>query len=144
MKNWFECKIKYEKTGEDGRLVAANETYLVEAISHAEAENRIVEEMKAFISGQFTVEKVAKKKFWEILSKENAEKWYRVKVVLVSIDEAAGVEKLITVMMLVQANDISEALALHREAMKDTMSDYYVCSITETPVMDVYVQKNIE
>lgn len=144
MKNWFECKIKYEKIGEDGRLVAANETYLVEAISHADAENRIIEEMQAFIKSELKVEKIARKKFVELIDKENADKWYRVKVVLVSIDESAGVEKLIAVMMLVHANDIGDALSSHREFMKDTMSDYYVCSITETPIIDVYLQKNIE
>ncbi len=46
MQNWFECKIKYEKTGAEGKLATATETYLVDALSHAEAENRIIDAMK--------------------------------------------------------------------------------------------------
>ena len=76
MHTWFECKIKYEKTGEDGRLVTVSENYLVQAMSHSDAESRIIEEMKAFISGEFTVEKVAIKKFREIIDKEDADRWF--------------------------------------------------------------------
>lgn len=138
MKNWFETKIKYEKTGEDGRVITVSENYLVQAMSHSDAESRIIEEMKAFISGEFTVEKVAIKKFREIIDKEDADRWFRVKVLLVSIDENSGVEKLIAVMMLVKAGNIYNALASHREFMKDTLSDYEVISITETQLIDVY------
>ena len=42
---WFECKISYEKTMEDGLQKKVNENYTVDALSFTEAEKRIMEEM---------------------------------------------------------------------------------------------------
>ena len=47
---WYECKVKYRKTDEIGNQKVTTEPYLVDAISYTEAESRINEEMKAFIS----------------------------------------------------------------------------------------------
>ena len=44
MHNWFECKIKYEKTMENGLTKPVTEPYLVDALSFTEAEARIIEE----------------------------------------------------------------------------------------------------
>ena len=52
---WFECKVRYDKTMETGLLKKTTETYIVEALSFTEAERRFIEEMTPFISGEFTV-----------------------------------------------------------------------------------------
>ena len=39
---WFETKIKYEKTMEDGLTKKVTEQYVVDALSFTEAERRIV------------------------------------------------------------------------------------------------------
>ena len=49
---WFECKIKYEKVMEDGLQKQVVEQYAVDALSFAEAEQRITEEMSQYISGE--------------------------------------------------------------------------------------------
>ncbi len=48
--NWFICKIRYEKTQEDGLQKKVTESYVVDAVSFGEAESRIIEEMQAYIS----------------------------------------------------------------------------------------------
>ena len=53
--NWFECKIRYEKTMEDGLQKKVIESYVVDALSFTEAEQRIMEEMSSYISGEFEV-----------------------------------------------------------------------------------------
>ncbi len=35
---WFECKVRYEKTQEDGSEKLVNEQYVVDALSFTEAE----------------------------------------------------------------------------------------------------------
>ena len=77
MHTWFETVVSYERTAEEGRIVKSTEHYLVDALTHAEAENKIIEEMKPFISGEFQVSKVARKKIAEIFYNENGDKWYR-------------------------------------------------------------------
>ena len=58
MHTWFECKIRYEKTMDNGMNKKVTEPYLVDALSFTEAEARIIEEMTPFISGEFTVSNV--------------------------------------------------------------------------------------
>ena len=46
MHTWFECKIRYEKTMENGMIQKVTESYLVDALSFTEAEARIIEGRK--------------------------------------------------------------------------------------------------
>ena len=48
---WFECRIAYEKTMDDGLQKKVKENYVVDALSFTEAESRIMEEMSSYISG---------------------------------------------------------------------------------------------
>ena len=57
---WFECKIRYEKTMEDGMQKKVTEAYTVDALSFTEAEQRIMEEMSSYISGEFEVADIKK------------------------------------------------------------------------------------
>jgi len=138
MHNWFECKIKYEKTGEEGKIVKVSETYLVDALSFTEAETRIIEELRPFISGEFTVTAIRRAKINEMFFNENGDKWYRAKVMFICLDEDKGVERRTAVSMLVQANDTKEANAGVVEGMKGSMADYEIAAITETLIMDVF------
>lgn len=138
MHTWFETVVSYEKTAEEGRIVKSTEHYLVDALTHAEAENKIIEEMKPFISGEFQVSKVARKKIAEIFYNENGDKWYRAKVNFITLDEDKGVEKRSGVTMLVQASDVKEAVEGIIEGMKGSMADYEIHTVAETPIMDIY------
>ena len=138
MLNWFECKIKYEKTADDGKIVKVSEAYLLDALSFTEAEARINEEMKPFISGEFIVSNIRRAKINELFTNENGDKWYRCKVFFISLDEEKGIEKRIATTMMVQANDVKEAWDGLKEGMKGSMADYQVAAITETAIMDVY------
>ncbi len=135
--NWFECKISYVKMMEDGRLKKATEPYLVDALSFTEAEARIVEEAKVFISGEFIVKDIKRARLSETFLGEG-DKYYKVKVSYITLDAQSGREKKTPAYMLVQASTIDEAKSRLAEGMKGTMSDYVVESITETKVVDVF------
>lgn len=139
MHTWFETVVSYEKTGFEGRIVKSTEHYLVDALTHAEAENKIIEEMKPFISGEFQVSKVARKKIAEIFYNEDGDKWYRAKVNFITLDEEKGVEKRSGVTMLVQASDVKEAVEGIIEGMKGSMADYEIHTVAETPIMDLFI-----
>jgi len=141
MLNWFECKIKYEKTADDGKIVKVLESYLVDALSFTEAEARINEEMKPFISGEFIVSSVRRARINELFTNVNGDKWYRCRVFFISLDEEKGIEKRIAVTMFVQANTVKEAWDGLLEGMKGSMADYQVASISETDILDIYPLK---
>ena len=87
MHKWFEAVIKYEKTVEEGKIVKATEKYLVDALSFTEAEARMTEEMKLFISGEFLVANLTPKSINEIFWNEEGDKWFRAKVNFITLDE---------------------------------------------------------
>ncbi len=140
MYSWFECKIKFDKTGDDGIIKTVGESYLVDAMSFTEAEARITAEMKPFISGDFLLANIKRVKIAEMFDcdDESADKWYKCKVMFVSLDEEKGVEKKVPSFMYVKAADMKAALDNLLEGLKTTLADYEVASITETLIMDVY------
>ncbi|MDE5773676.1 MAG: DUF4494 domain-containing protein [Muribaculaceae bacterium] len=135
---WFECKVRYDKMQENGSVKKVNEPYLVDALSFTEAESRIIEEMKPYIKGDFTVSAVKKTKIAEIFFDERGDKYYMVKYNMLMLDEKTGNEKKSAVYSLVQAGDFEMALANFLESMKGTMGDYEIASISETLLMDVF------
>ena len=135
---WFECKVKYDKTLETGAVKTVTEPYLVDALSFTEAEARITEEMQPFISGEFTVSAVRRVNLSDIFYNESGDRWYKVKTNFITIDEKPAVEKKTASFQLVQASEFKEALDVFMEGMKDTMADFEIASITETMLMDVF------
>lgn len=140
MTQWIETKVKYEKTMENGLQKKVTEPYLVDALSFTEAESRIIEEITPFMSGEFTVSAVKKSNITEIFwnNSDNADKWFKVKVLFITINEKTMKEKRTASYILVQASDLHSALKHFDEGMKGTMTDYQIASIAETPIMDVY------
>ena len=109
---WFECKIRYEKTMEDGMQKKVTEAYVVDALSFSEAEERIIEEMSSYISGEFTVTDIKKAPYGEIFfsDQELADSWYKAKLQFITIDEKTEKEKRTTVNYLVQAGSFNGAV----------------------------------
>ena len=136
--NWYQTGIKYEKTAEEGKIVVVTEQYLVDAMSFAEAEARINEEIKPFISGEFVTNTIRRERINELFANYNGDKWYRCKVYFVTLDEVKGIEKRTACTMMVQANDIQDAWNVLQEGMKGTMADYEVATIAETAILDVF------
>lgn len=115
-----------------------NEPYLVDALTFTEAEARIIEEMKPFISGEYSISSEKKTKISEIFFNEGGDRFYLVKVNFITLDENSGVEKKTVSQILVQASDFEDAVDKFKEGMKGTMADYEIASIAETMIMDVY------
>ena len=135
---WFECKVSYEKTMENGIVKKVTEPYLVDALSFTEAEARIIEEIKPYISGEFTISDIKRARIAEIFFNESGDRYYKVKVSFSTLDEKSGAEKKTPVTMLAQASDIQEAKDVLQDGMKGTMADYTIEEIKETKLMDVF------
>ena len=138
--NWFECKINYEKTMEDGLQKKVNETYTVDALSFTEAEKRIMEEMSSYISGEFTVNDIKIAPYKEIFFSDepSADRWYKAKLQFITIDEKTEKEKRSSVNYLVHAGTLKGAVNNIEEVMGGTVIDYVISSVTETSLLDVF------
>ena len=143
---WFECKIRYEKTMEDGLQKKVTEQYVVDALSFSEAEKRIIEEMSAYISGEFEVTDVKKAQYKEVFFSDaaNDDRYYKAKLAFITIDEKTEKEKRSNVTYLVQAATLDGAVKNINEVMDGTMIDYEKSNIAETKIMDVFEYKKQE
>ena len=137
---WFECKIVYEKVMEDGLQKKVTETYVVDALSFTEAENRIMEEMSNYISGEFTLKNLTIAPYKEIFfsDEEMADRWYKTKLQFITIDEKTEKEKRSNVNYLVNAGTLKGAVNNIETVMGSTMVDYVIAAVSETQIMDVY------
>ena len=144
--NWFECRLKYEEMGEDGLQKKVTENYVVDALSFTEAEQRIMEEMSSYISGEFEVNDIKKAAYKEIFfsDEESADRWYKTKLEFITIDEKTEKEKRSAVNYLVQAGTLNAAVKNIDEVMGGTMIDYVIASVAETKLMDVFEYKKKE
>lgn len=138
MAQWIEVKVRYEKLTEKGVTVKVTEPFLVDALSCTEAEARIVEEVSPYVSGELNVLSVNKTKISEVFWDADGDKFYKVKVNYITIDEKTGAEKRTATYILVQASDFADAFSNFNKGMQGSMADYEIESIAETKIVDVY------
>lgn len=137
MEAYIEAKVKFNKRLENGKFKKVNEPYLVNAASFTEAEARVTEAVRPFISGDFTVSAVTKSNIVEVFRHEDGDFWYKVKANFITIDEKSGAEKINSVYYLVQAPNFKRAYDNFMQDMKGTLGDFEVVGIVETAFMDV-------
>ena len=140
MNERFECKIRYEKTMENGLVKKVNEPYLVDALSFTEAEKRILEEIAPFMTGDYQVADIKRANYAELFEtvSDSADKWFRIKLVFITLDEKSGKERKTSQNVLVQAADLRGSIDRLDEGMKGSMMDYTIASVTETAIVDVF------
>lgn len=110
----YECGVRYERTMENGMTKKVTELYLVDALSFAEAEGRITNEMEPYISGDFDVVTIKRTNISEIVEGlSTADKWFKAKLMYnITIDEKTGKEKKQAVHFIVRASDINNATSV--------------------------------
>lgn len=141
MTNWYETTVKYERVIDDGNISKITQKHLIDALSFSEAEERIIQEMKPFISGEFDVTAIRRIKINELFFNENGDKWFKAKVNFITLDEQKGVERKQPAIIFVQANDLKEAREFLVDGLKGTLSDYETEAVAETKIIDVLKYK---
>ncbi len=131
---FHEIKVKYDRqTGEDnpGKV---KETYLIDgAVSFADAENCLMDEIKPFIFGDCEVQNCKRSQFYDVFPNEGGAFWYKARVEMITVDGDKETRK--SVAFLVQANMLDDAVFALKEALKSL--DCEIISIAKTPIMDI-------
>ena len=135
---WFECRIRYDKTMENGSVRKVTQPFLVDALSFTEAEARITGKIQPFMSGNFSIPAIKKTNIAEIFHDSAGDKWWEVKYNFVTLDERTLRERRTAVHVMVQANDQQGATDRFNEGMKGTLADYEIERVAETKIVDVY------
>ena len=137
---WFECSVKYQKMQDDGTDKMVTEHYVVDALSFTEAESSIIENMKPYISGDFKITDIRPAAYSEVFFSEslNADRWYKVRIAFMTIDEKTEKEKKSYSRYLVNASCLNAALKSIDQAFSNTMLDYQSVNISESTILDVF------
>lgn len=142
---WFEMRVKYSRQADSGDYKEVTEKYGIEALTFGEAEAEIIKEVQPFCaSGEVKVVGAAIASYGEVWfdDREAADKFYKAKVLFVTIDEKKQKERKSTHYYLIQAGSVEDARkAVVDDVMKGAVMDYVISGIQETPIFDCYEHK---
>ena len=144
MNSYFEVGVRYDKTMEDGNVRKVTENYLLDAISFTEAEFRATEEMKAYISGEFRVVTEKITNISEVVTTDDAsaDKYYKVKHNLITINEKTLKEKKQPQYIIIQASSVDDARDRYEQHIRGWLVDVVLEAVSETKYMDYFPYNN--
>jgi len=137
MSKFFEVKVKYQSVDQSGKNKTISESYILDAVSHTDAETRINEELEPIISGEFSVKNIKASSFSEIILNEDS-KFFKCKLVFIALDEERGTERKHSTSILVSADNVKGAYEKLDESMKDTVSAYSIDGVVVSPIVDYF------
>lgn len=133
---FYEIKVKYDhQVTEDNQSSNKPETYLVEGITCADVEKRLIDELKPFISGDWEVKSCKLSQFYDLIPSPEGDQWYKARVEMITIEDN-GKEKRKAVTIYVQAGNITEANKSLHQSLSNL--DCEVISITRSPILEVF------
>lgn len=131
-KRFFEVGVSYI----DAIDKKHKETFIVNAISFAEAEDKAYLDFKDYAVTDIDVLSVKISNVTEVILDENdeKEKYYKVKYSVIVLDEKSAKEKRIPHYLLFNASSIDEAREMYKRESAGCVSDIILESITETKI----------
>ena len=136
---WFECKVRYEQTQEDGMNKMVTETYVYKAEDFGEAYDKATKDMSTSISGEFGITAMKIAQYGEVVMQDDRteEKYYRVKVNFIILDEKTQKEKKTACYYLVNADSVEKARKYADTILSDSMIDFVIEAVQEAKIIDV-------
>lgn len=135
---WYEVKVKFDETKEDGFVKPTTNSYLVDAKSFAEAEQRVIECEFAHFNEAYEVKACAIRKYQDILRFSPGEadaNFYKCKVNVMMLDEKSGKEKPKTITILVQSLNFTNAVIGFRDHMQKCFGRFEIESVQRTKIV---------
>lgn len=138
---YFEATVRYERTMSEGNIKMITEKYILTAASFAEAEERITIEIEPLAAGQFDVKALKTIDVREVMidSNRNSEdKWFKCKVLFITINEITAEEKRTPAIIYVLAKDTVSANSALIEGLRSSMMDYEIDTIQATKIVELF------
>ena len=139
--SYFEVKVCYIKTDDNGRSKKVTELYAIDAMSFTEAETRITTELDPTMS--FTIKAITRAAYHEVITDDDINaigKYYKVKVAYITID-GDGKENRSIATYLVQSESLDAVKRILDVYFANSMTDWEKVSVVETKVLGVFFHK---
>ena len=136
---WFECKVRYEQTQENGTEKMVTETYVYKALDFGEAYDKAVKYMSTHARGAFGITAMKIAQYIEVVMQDDRteEKYYRVKVIFITLDEKTNKEKKTACHYLVNADSVEKARKYADTILSDSMVDFVIEAVQEAKICDI-------
>lgn len=134
---YFEAKINYVKTHENGQVKKTTEVYLVKAESFTEAETKVEYYAQVYGIQDFTIKGIRIVNLSELFLNSGGSGYFNIVLTCITLDENRGHEKMKRVNVLVEADNIEHAKRVLTEGMRGTMIDYRIAAIKESNITDI-------
>ena len=141
MNYWFECKVSYERQADSMGMKKVSESYLVDALSFTEAEERIIKEVRPFVLvGELDVVNIRRARIAELFLNDEAEddRYFRAKVNFITVDEKSGSEKKTSATMIVKSDSLPNSVTELKAQLDSQMASYEIAAVTDTQILDVF------
>ncbi|MGN1173713.1 MAG: DUF4494 domain-containing protein [Muribaculaceae bacterium] len=137
---WFECGVRFETVTEDGTTKKVREVHVVNGMTFGEAYDNIVEESSNISSGEVEVMSMKVAPYGSIVYDEDnrCERYYVVKLALITLDERTNKEKRTNFYMLVEADSVDSARKLTDKYMSTSMVSYETMAVKDTKIIAFY------
>lgn len=140
-RNWFLAKVRYPKETDQGLLKNITEQYLVDAVSHSEAETIIYDRVGDMIRGDFQLKRLTPLDIADVFEYEDSDIWHSAKISYRIAEESgkeSGKEKKIVQTMLVTAHDCLEAYNRIQESLSTMLVSFRITDVKETAIIEVF------
>lgn len=130
---FFVATLSVVRTQEDNTEKRVKEQYAIDAQSFTEAEKKVYEQITGF---ELELKDLTIAPYKEAFLSAG-DRFYRVKVNMITFDERTGKEKKSPVCYLVQASSTAEAQRIADKVLGSTMLDYTTESVIETKIIEI-------
>lgn len=144
MRTFYECTVRYARENEQGLLKNVTEKYLVDSVSHTEAEAIIYDKLGSIIRGDFQIKRLVPSNITDIFIFDDADTFFKCKVSYIVADADSGKEKKVNQNMLVTAGNVKQAYDRIHESLNNMLVSFTVPSIAESPIVEVFLYEKGE
>lgn len=124
-------EVKVEVINQDQKKEVI--TYLTDAVNFADAESIVSKNVGQYYS-EFSVKSVSSKRLSEVITDDQAEDSYEVKVSVITVDEVNAKEKRNTISLIIQADSMKDAEEITKKSF----------TISDTIIEQIKLRKNYE
>ena len=138
MRTYFMCTVRYAKENDQGLLKNVLGKYLIDAVSHTEAEAIAYDKLGSQIGGDFQVKRLVPANITDVFFYEDSDIWHKCKICYMIADGESGKEKKVTQYMIVTAEDVKQAYDRIQESLSNMSVSFRVPEVVESPIVEVF------
>jgi len=143
MRAVYLAGVRYTRQMEDGNLKRVTEMFIVPAISFTDVETKLFEEMDNRTRGEFSVVSIKKTNYQYVLTNDNDSGTFYHAVVSYKVEDEES-KKKIKIEFLIETNNIDKVNEIISDVLRDSISEWKLIKVVESPVMHVLEEKTEE